>query len=97
MNTQNIMEVFHRSRRLIALTRDCILDRQYRKLRQCLLIAEKQLQEGNSQEKMVIQNDYMFSLSTLIDRLGQERKIVLGLLPPMLQRAYLSQINTSGV
>ena len=97
MQTQNVLNIFSMSRRLGAIARDCILGHQYRKLRHCFAIAEKQLREGNSQVKMILTNDFVFSLATLIDRLGEERKLVLAMLPPMLQRAYLSQINASSV
>lgn len=54
------------------------------------------LREGSSREKIAIANVFVYSIAVTIDRLGQERRKVLALLPPLLNREYCEQITASG-
>lgn len=51
--------------------------------------------EGTERERLAIANVFVYSLSIMIDRLGQERSKVLALLPPLLHREYCEQITAS--
>lgn len=96
MRHQIFINIFKSAKETAQATCACIVVGNYARAKRYFAWAEKMLREGSSLEKNAIANVFVYSLSTTIDRLGQERSKVLALLPPLLEHEYCAQINASG-
>jgi len=97
MRHQIFLNIFKSAKEVAQATCSCIVMGNYTRAKRYFAWAEKILKEGSSLEKIAISNVFVYSLSTTIDRLGQERNKVQLLLPPLLLSEYCAQINASGV
>jgi len=95
MRHQIILNIFQSAKQVAQATSACIVAGNYARAKRYFAWAEKMLREGTSREKLAIANVFVYSLSIMIDRLGQERNKVLALLPPLLHREYCEQITAS--
>lgn len=95
MRPQIILNIFQSAKQVAQATCSCITAGNYARARRYFAWAEKMLREGTERERMAIANVFIYSLSIMIDRLGQERSKVLALLPPLLHREYCEQITAS--
>jgi hypothetical protein len=96
MRHQIFLNVFKSAKEVAQATCSCIVMGNYNRAKRYFAWAEKILREGTSLEKNAIANVFVYSISTTIDRLGQERSKVQELLPPLLQREYCAQVNAPG-
>lgn len=62
--------------------------------KRCLVIAEELLKKGNAEMRNAISNVYLHSVSHYLEL---NRYPVSKMLPVLLQKEYVKQINTSGV
>lgn len=96
MRHQLMLNIFKSAKQVAQAACTCVVAGNYARARRYFAWAEKILREGNSREKLAIANVFVYSVAVTIDRLGEERKKVLALLPPLLQREYCEQINAFG-
>ena len=95
MRPQIIFNIFKSAKQVAQATCACFVAGNYARARRYFTWAEKMLREGSERERLAIANVFVYSLSIMIDRLGQERSKVLALLPPLLHREYCKQIAAS--
>lgn len=95
MRPQIILNIFKSAKQVAQATCACIVAGNYARAMRYFAWAEKMLREGTERERLAIANVFVYSLSVMIDRLGQERIKVLTLLPPLLHREYCEQITAS--
>ena len=62
--------------------------------KKCLAVAEELFNKGNSEMKNAISNVYLYSVSHYLEL---NRYPVSKMLPVLLRKEYVKQINTSGV
>lgn len=89
------LNIFKQAQQLAQVACTCIIAGNYNRAKRYFAWAEKMLREGTCKERLAISNVFVYSLSATIDRLGQERKKVLALLPPMLFQEYCGLIATT--
>ena len=93
MHIQAFSIAFDVAKRLVEVTRREIWAGHYHHVKECFALAEEWLREGSSQEKLAIVNVFLYSIATTIDQLGAQRRKIQAMLPPLLKREYLSQVN----
>jgi hypothetical protein len=96
MRHQIMLNIFKSAKEVAQAACSCIVAGNYARARRYFAWAEKMLREGSSREKLAIANVFVYSIAVTIDRLGQERRKVLALLPPLLHQEYCEQISASG-
>ena len=79
MRPQIILNIFKSARQMAQATCACIVAGNYARAKRYFAWAEKMLCEGTERERLAIANVFVYSLSIMIDRLGQERSKVLAL------------------
>lgn len=97
MHIQVIAIAFDVAKRLVEVTRRDIIAGHYHHVKESFAFAEKWLREGSNQEKLAIVNVFLYSIATTIDQLSAQRRKIQAMLPPLLQREYLAQINALSV
>lgn len=90
-----MLNIFQSAKQVAQAACSCIVAGNYTRAIRYFAWAEKTLREGSSREKIAIANVFVYSIAVTIDRLGQERRKVLALLPPLLHREYCEQITAS--
>jgi hypothetical protein len=84
---------------LADFTRNMVEQHNYNMTKRCFAVAAKLHQKGNEMVKQVLENVYVYSLSSLFCSCenGKERNLVQAALPGSLQRLYVQQITKSGI
>lgn len=76
------------------ITKNLIRKGNIPRAKRCVEIAEQLLKNGNAETKNAISNIYVFSVSTFMEI---QKCTIANFFPPMLQKEYIAQINTSGI
>ena len=91
-----MLNIFKSAKQVAQAACSCIVAGNYARALRYFAWAEKMLREGSNREKIAIGNVFVYSIPVTIDRLGEERRKVLALLPSLLHREYCEQISASG-
>lgn len=80
--------------RLAAITIDYLIKGNSNRVNDCLAIAEHQLRTGTTEMKNAVSNGFLFSLTSFLECRRATLRIVL---PDLLKKEYIKQINSCGV
>ena len=79
---------------LADLTKDYFIKGNVKRVNDCLAIAEHQLRTGTTEMKNAVANGFLFSLTSFMECRRAAFRFVL---PDLLEKEYIKQINSCGV
>lgn len=84
---------------LADFTRNMVKQHNYSMTRRCFIVAAKLHVKGNEMVKQVLENVFVYSLSSLFCSCEncKERNVVQAALPGSLHKIYVQQITSSGI
>ena len=85
---------YRRMNHLAELTKQYVLKGNFKRVNDCLTIAEHQLRTGTNEMKNAVVNGFLFSYTCFIE---MNRTALHIPLPELLEREYVKQINAFGV
>ena len=94
MNATRAHNNYRRMNHLADLTKDYLIKGNIKRVNDCLAIAEYQLRTGTTEMKNAVSNGFLFSLTSFMECRRAAFRIVL---PDLLEKEYIKQINSCGV
>lgn len=86
--------IYKQAQRFADVTKQCIVTGNISRAKQCLTVASKLLENGNTEIKNAICNVYVFSVSSFLEI---HHCAIRNLFPEKLLTEYHKQVNTSGL
>lgn len=73
-----------------------IQQHHFRNVRTCFALAERLYEKGNILVRSAVENIYVYSFTGMLQKFGNERKAILGIIPITLYTLYIKQIQHPG-
>jgi hypothetical protein len=93
METIRTRNNYRRMSHLADLTKQYIIKGNLKRVNDCLAIAEHQFRTGTTEMKNAVANGFLFSLTCFLEMHRAAFRIVL---PELLEKEYVKQINSCG-
>lgn len=77
-------------------TRHSLEGHHFMQAKKCLSLADKLYRHGDNIVKMLIENSFIYSVTTAMNTDASERHWVKSIIPPSLYSLYLKQVTAGG-
>ena len=98
MKTPYIKSIYTAMQHLADITKNCIVQRNFKQAKKCFGIADRLLRTGGAQVRNAVENVYLYSVTIWLEgnMNWDAQNQILSLMPASLQAEYYLQVNTTG-
>ncbi len=93
--TEDVSNIYRAMTCFANFTKYLVSKGDFNEVKHCFNVAEKMLKDGNNAVKNAIENGYLFSISSILDRTTPVALKVKSLLTDSLMKEYRRQLTTS--